>query len=215
MGRDELAAPRQLEPSQVDPAEAGRVAREILRGADYRQAQPSPLQRLLRWLGDLLSGFGPEADVGASGGYWFGIVLLVVAVALVAWMLWRFLPRHRRRVEEPRDEPVASTVSEADSRRELLARAAAAEAEGRWDDAVVSRFRALVLGLARRDVLPDDPAATIGELRRSLRGDEQARSGFADASVRFEEVRYGGDPAGPDDARRIEDWDRRLVGRRP
>ena len=215
MGRDHLGALRQLEPSQVDPAEASRVAREILSGADYRAAEPSPLQRLLGWLGDLLSGFAPEASVGASGGFWFGIVLQLVTLGLVGWMLWRFLPRPRQRVQAPPDEPVARTVSEGDSRRDLLARAAAAEAEGRWDDAVVFRFRALILGLARRDVLPDDPAATTGELRRSLQGDDEARSGFADASVRFEEVRYGGDPAGPDDARRLEEWDRRLVGGRP
>jgi hypothetical protein len=208
----ELRSGARLPAPAVDPDEAGQVARDILGRREYRPPERSVLQRAWDWfwerLGELLpTGLGE----GGAGGYWVGVVVLVVATSVAVWLLWRHVPRRRaRRRRAP--SPVEVATVEPPARRELLRLAERAEAEGRWDDAVTYRFRALVAGLAARRLVPGDPSATTGELRQHLRGDDQASVGFDEVSVRYEEVRYGGDPATAEDPRRIADWDRQLVG---
>jgi hypothetical protein len=196
----------------VPPDEARRVANEILSGAEYRRPEPSPVDRAWQWLldslSDLLAGVG-----GGSGGFWFGIALLVGAVGLTTWILWRVLPR-RRPPAPPAGAEVAVRADRRPTRGELLARAVEAEAHRRWGEAVVLRYRALVAGLAERHQLPDDPAATTGELRRRFEAGEEQRAAFERASTRFEEVRYGGSTATADDPRRLAAWDRELLGGR-
>lgn len=200
-----------LPPPEVPAGEARAAAREILSRAEYRQPGPSPLERAWDWLtgqlADLLAGVG-----GGAGGFWFGMALLAVALGITGWLLVRVLPRGRRR-RRPAPPAVGVEVGAGrPDRRQLLALAAAAEADGRWAEAVAHRYRALVLGLAERRALPDDPAATTGELRRSLDATGDDRASFDAASTRFEEVRYGGSAAGPEDGRRLAGWDRQLVG---
>lgn len=200
-----------LPPPEVPADEARSAAREILSRAEYRQPEPSPLERAWDWLtgelADLLAGVG-----GGAGGFWFGIALLAVALGATAWLLVRVLPRRRGRRSPARPAVGVEAEGGRPDRSQLLALAAAAEAEGRWAEAVALRYRALVLGLAERRALPDDPAATTGELRRSFDAGSEDRASFDAASTRFEEVRYGGSPAGPEDGRRLEGWDRQLVG---
>jgi hypothetical protein len=200
----------ELPPPTVEPEEARRTAREILSRLEYQPPEQSPIDRAWGWLGDqlarLLAGVG-----GGAGGFWVGIAVLAVALAAAAWFLLRVLPLPARRSRRAAP-PAATALDPRPTRAQLLARAAAAEAEGRWGDAVADRYRALVLGLADRRLLPDDPAATTGELRRAFDGDDEHRRTFDEASSRFEHVRYRGDPAGPDDPARLAEWDRRLVG---
>lgn len=200
----------QLPPSPVAPDDARRAARDILSRSEYQPPRRSLIDRAWSWLMEqlesLLAGIG-----GGAGSFWVGIAVLAVALAAAAWFLLRVLPRPRRRPgAAPAPAPVQ--LGQRATRRQLLAGAVDAEAEGRWADAVALRYRALVLGLADRRLLPDDPAATSGELRRALQAGDDDRRLFDEASTRFELVRYRGDPAGPDDPARLAEWDLRLVG---
>lgn len=205
----------QLPPSGVDPADARQQARRILGEGGYRPQGRSLADRALGWIGDL---FEDLSLPGAPGGgpSWLGAALVVTLVVVLAWLGWRFLRGIGWPVGRPRPPQVVVDVEPAgvapESRRALLAAAEAAEGDGRWADAVRYRFRALVLGLAQRRLLPADPAATTGELRRALPADDEVRTGFAQAAERFELVRYGGEPGSAEDAGRIAEWDRRLVG---
>jgi hypothetical protein len=200
----------QLPPTTVEPDEARRTAREILSRREYQPPERSLIDRAWGWFQDqldaLLAGVG-----GAAGGYWVGIAVLLTALAAATWFAVRVLPRPRRRTARP-TAPAAVDLGTRPTRDQLLAAATEAEAEGRWADAVSHRYRALVAGLADGGRLPDDPAATSGELRRALRAGDDDRRLFDQASTSFELVRYRGDPAGPDDPARLVEWDRRLVG---
>ena len=206
-----LGAVAQLPESPVQPDDARRAARQILAKPEYAAPQRSLPDRGWQWLQDqlgrLLSGLG-----GSGGGYWFGITVIVVCLVVAVVLGIRFLPRGRRRRAAVLPAVLVATRGPGPTRRQLLERAARAEAEGRWADAVADRYRALVVGLAEQRRLPDDPAVTTGDLRRALQGGDDDRSLFDRASTRFERVRYRGDPAGPEDPRQLREWDRLLVG---
>lgn len=201
----------QLPSSPVQPDDARRAARQILAQPEYASPEPSLLDRAWQWfqdqLGQLLGGLG-----GPGGGYWFGITVIVVCLAVAVVLGVRFLPRGRRRRGPGLPAAAVATHGPGPTRLELLERAAVAEAEGRWADAVADRYRALVVGLAEQRRLPDDPAVTTGDLRRAFQGGNDDRCLFDRASTRFERVRYRGDPAGPEDPRQLWEWDRLLVG---
>lgn len=205
------AVAAQLPAPEVPAGEAVRTAREILSRAEYRQPEPSLIDRAWNWLWEQVARV-LEAVGGAAGGYGVGIALLVVMLLVAGWSLYRVMPRSWSRRARPTAPAVQVEALTGLSRRQLLDLAARAEAEGRWADAVAHRYRALVQGLAEQRALPDDPASTPGELRQAFRGDPAEQATFQRASTCYELVRYRGDPAGPEEGRRLSEWDRQLVG---
>ena len=199
-------------PVTPDGPTAQRWAVDELSRPEYHQRE-SLLVRFLHWLAQLFDGV-PTLGMppGWAAVVVVGAVLVVVGVALlVAGPV-----RRTRRVRTER--PVFDDSPR--SAAELRALADDAAARGAWDEAVVGRFRALVRALEERVVLAEVPGRTADEAARDAAaafGGRDAAAGLAAAARTFDDVRYGGSHAGPDDdaaLRRLDDQLRASAPRR-
>ena len=165
------------------------AAREELSRREYDDAQPSLVIRLvgraLRGLGELLD----DAAASVPGGRVGLLLLLVLLLLFVGVVVARVRPVAGG---SGRRAPLfaGSAVLTAAEHRSLAEQAAA---EGRYDEAVRERLRAVVRDLEARGVLDPRPGRTAGEVARDAGA---AVPGVADdlrrAAVTFDEVWYGG-----------------------
>jgi len=196
-----------LAPGRDEAADAAR--RELTR-PQYESAQPSWLVRALsraaEELSDLLSRL-----TGLPGGR-TGVVLAVALLGgLVALLLVRLGPL-RRRSAAP-DLFTGATVLTAQGHR-----AAAEEAarSGRWADAVRERLRAVVRDLEQRGVLDPRPGRTAGEVARDGGAALPAvADGLRRGATVFDDVWYGGRPAGPQEYEVLVRLDEQVRDARP
>lgn len=170
---------------------------EELSRAEYSD-ELSPLTRAIRWIlqtvVDALGGRHVDTPVAVLllGAFALFLVVLVVVVVLNPVRL-----RARR---------VSSEIFDGENHSlEESARAGAeAAARGAWDEAVVWRFRVLVLTLARADVLRDSPGLTAREAAAQAGGQlgDLTQELSWSASL-FDGVRYGTSHAHRDDHIRL------------
>ncbi len=191
--------------------EAARLAREELAKQVYRDAGPGLVERLVRWLleraGRLLDG---AAGVSPGGYAGLVVVLLLVAVAIVAVRL-KVGPLGRRAA---RDE--ALFVGRSRTAAQHRAAADAHAAAGAWAEAVRERLRAVVRSLEERAVLDERPGRTADEAAAEAgRALPSCAAGLRSAAVLFDEVWYGGRPAGPESYAALRDLDARVQAARP
>jgi hypothetical protein len=189
--RARLAALRTGPPGRTpDAAAARRSAAAILAGPDYRPRKGGVLARALSWLADLLSIPG-----GASGVV--GLVVLggaVAAVAGLAALLLGAARRVRRRERTFAHAAGALGVGSA-SPEELERRASAAEAGGRFEEAMRLQLAAALTRLDAAGAIHVRRDTTVGQVARSLRSPH-----FDAAAIRFAGVVYGRRPPTVDDA---------------
>ncbi|MFE5310165.1 DUF4129 domain-containing protein [Isoptericola sp. NPDC056605] len=194
-------------PVDPDRETAHRWLLEELSRPEY-STEPSLLERLLTWLGDLFDGL--TLGEGRFPLAFVVVVVLVLVAALAWWVAGPVrLARRRRR---------SVVVLDGDERTaaELRASADAAAARGDWSAAVLDRFRALVRSLEERVVLDDRPGRTAQEAAHDAAARLPAVAAeLHDAARLFDDVCYGTLPAGPDDDRRLRDLDERVRGLRP
>ena len=206
----------ELPPLDQDPEAVRDAADRILADRSYRPPSPAPLERVIDWildrLDDLFAPFeslvGGLGGAGGGGGTIVAYVILAVAVALLIRVLLRADWRRPRRDRTDRDEPRVTVTSRPDAAgwRE---RAATAEAEGRWRDAVRLRFAVLVAELIAGGVLDAVPGRTAAEYHRALAElRPTAAEPFGRAVRIFEDAWYGDVLVGPDDAAAV----RHLTG---
>jgi hypothetical protein len=184
-----------------------KLRRELLR-PEYNEQ--NLVQRVLTWLERQL---GKGLDVAADApplSTLAAMVILVGLVALIGWLLSR-----ARRTARSRDDGRAVLTDEVISADELRARAEAALAEGRHEDAVVDAFRAVATRQVERGRLADAPGATAHEVALQL-GDEfpHLRAQVERGGALFDAVLYGDRPATASQARSVLDLDDELVVRR-
>lgn len=144
-------------PVVPDADTAREWAEAELSRAVYHE-QPSLLSRALDWLMERIAAFWDAfsgADPGASGLLLVGILVAVIAVALLVAG-----PLRRSRSARPSTEVFAE---DARSAAELSASADALAAAGRWNEAVLDRFRAILRSLVERAVLEERPGLTADE----------------------------------------------------
>lgn len=165
------------------------AAREELSRREYSDAQPSLLLRLvgrvLRAVGDLVDG----AAASVPGGRVGLLLILLLLLTLVGVVLARVRPAGGR---DGRRAPLfaGSAALSADEHR---ARAEQAAAQGRYDQAVRERLRAVVRDLEARGVLDPRPGRTAGEVARDAGAAVPAvAADLRRAAVTFDEVWYGG-----------------------
>ncbi|MGN6443725.1 MAG: DUF4129 domain-containing protein [Arthrobacter sp.] len=197
-------------PVLPDSAEARRWAVEELAKPEYRDAAPSWLDTLWRnfldWLQSLGGSSGDPAGVPSPV-----IALVIVAIIAAAIILAR--PRLNARARKARDvfESEAS-MSATDYRN----RADAAAAAGKWGDAVVDRFRAVVRSAEDRTVLDPQPGRTADEAARALSIPFSTESGrLLRAAAVFDGVRYGNRAAGRADYQEMTGLDSALDAMKP
>jgi hypothetical protein len=178
-------------------------ARHELADPVYAKARPGLVQRVIGWLLHQLDRITPHASALASPRT--GVVLLVLLAVVVGAAV---LLRRGRLRNAPSLEPdvFGGAVLDAAGHRRLADEAAR---DGRWEDAVRERFRAVVRGLEERLVVDeragrtaDEAAAEAGRALPALGTD------LAAAARVFDDVSYGGRRARPEhDAalRRLDD----------
>lgn len=178
------------------PEEVRQTADDILSRSEFQPDNPSILDEIMEWIGNLFDDLFQSGAPGGSMSPVVGYVVLALALAGVGLLLWRWL-RNAQRDPEPVDE---ADIEEDRSAADWLTAAERLEAEARWKDALRCRYRVLVGELVERDAIPDVPGRTAGEYRAEV---TSAFPGvappFSEATELFELAWYADEPTGPDE----------------
>ena len=180
------------------------LQRELL---DPEYHQQNVVERLITWferhIGGGLANAGPLATAAAM------LVFLLLLGALV-WLLSR-IQRNRR--ARSATGPVLD--HEVVTAAELRARAEAALADGRPEEALVDGFRALAVRQVERGRLDDSPGATAHEVALLLATEfPQHGAAVGDNALLFDLVLYGDRPATAEQATGVLSLDDQLAGAR-
>ena len=190
--------------------EARRWAAEELSHPEYRDAAPGWIETLWEDFLDWLSTLDGSADAGSTvPSPVIGVVIAVIIAAAVIIAKPRLNPRARkaREVFEPE-----GMLAAADYRQ----RAEMSAAAGRWADAVVDRFRALVRSAEDRTILEPQPGRTADEVARDLAFPFSTEAQRLDrAAVTFDAIRYGNRAADAGDYRAMASLDDALEALKP
>ena len=198
------------------PVELGReaaqdLARDELAKQVYRDAGPGLVERLVRWLYDRVSD-ALDQVAGVSPGGYAGVVMVLALLAVAALAVrFRVGPLGRR---DALDQ--ALFVGRERSADEHRSAADAHAAAGEWAEALRERLRAVVRSLEERAVLEPRPGRTAHESAAqagaALPG---CAADLAAAARLFDDVWYGGRPAGPEADARLRALDAAVRGARP
>ncbi|MCO8129465.1 DUF4129 domain-containing protein [Acidimicrobiia bacterium EGI L10123] len=176
----------------VDPDEVRRTAEEILSRPEYREPQPSLLDRALEAITDFL-GRSFAALTGGGAGSIIGLVITALVLALALWLLAKALRTSWSRSPVGDAVGVVQGTSAPDDPAVWDAEAERLAAAGDHRGALRCRYQALVADLVRRGAVDDVAARTPAELRRELTGRQPALDPVLDSvTERFEGAWYGG-----------------------
>ena len=186
-----------------------RGAAERIFGRGEFQQKQSILQKVLDWIArHLPNAPTPSGGPGTGGGSGLGQLLLflffAVVVALLGWIVYRAVRDRVRKGDVEEEVDPDPDVEEVRTQSEWRRIAEQAEAEGRWKDAILARYRELVAELVERRVAEPVPGRTTGELRVDVaaRAPDVA-SPFDEATTLFELPWYGHLDTGPDESARF------------
>lgn len=176
-------------PLVPDGDEARDWAERELQRPEYAAAQPTPLDRIATAIRDFFDSiFGAQAPPGLGGVVLVGFAVLVVALVIVAFVVWG-RPRAIRRASTP----FAPLFGADDTRTAVQLRgdAEAAARAAEWGEAIILRTRAIARGLQERGLVDLPPGATVHAFARAagavFTAHRSALDGVADA---FDDVRY-------------------------
>lgn len=178
----------------VDPDEVRRTAEEILSRPEYREQQPSLLDRALEAITDFL-GRSFAALTGGGAGSIIGLAITALVLALALWLLAKALRTSWSR--SPGSDPVGVVqgTSAPDDPAVWDDEADRLTAAGDHRGALRCRYQALVAALVRNGAVDDVAARTPAELRRELAGRQPDLDPVLDSvTERFEAAWYGGQP---------------------
>jgi hypothetical protein len=165
------------------------VTESVLARPEFLQAQPSWLQRALRWLADLFSRFTDALGGGERGSTIGTVSLIVVLLILALGILW-----YTRTLRRDRTLGVAVEGAVGRGAEDWLRDAAAAEAAGDFRGALRCRYRAMVAELAAHGLVEEVPGRTTGEYLAAVSQDvPAAAAAFTVATRAFEGAWYGHD----------------------
>lgn len=178
----------------VDPDEVRRTAEEILARPEYREPQPSLLDRALTAITDFL-GRGFAALTGGGAGSVIGLVITGAVLALALWLLTRALRTSWSRSSRVEDAGVVQGTSGPDDPAVWDAEAERLAAAGDHRGALRCRYQAMVADVVRAGAVDDLVARTPAELRRELHGRQPDLDAvLGSVTERFEAAWYGGRP---------------------
>lgn len=190
--------------------EARRWAAEELSQPEYRDAAPGWVGTLWENFLDWLSTLEGSADAGSTvPSPVIGLVIAVIIAAAVIIAKPRLNPKARqvKEVFEPEGELAAGDYRQ---------RAETSAAAGRWGDAVVDRFRALVRSAEDRTILDPQPGRTADEVARDLALPFSTEGQRLDrAAGMFDAIRYGNRTADAGDYRAMAGLDDALEALKP
>lgn len=197
-----------------DGDEAREWAERELDKPVYDRAEPNVIDRMARAVSEFLANlFGADVPAGWGGPLALIIGLAVVALIVVAFLIWgrpRLSPRSSAAPLELFGEAERRSAAE-------LRRAAAGHARAReWDAAVILRFRALARGVAERGVVDPAPGATVHAFaREAARAFPAQAEALEAAAAAFDDVRYLRRPGTPSLYDTVVAADDALIATRP
>ncbi len=181
-------------PEQVDPEAARRAADEILSRPEYREPQPSLVDRVLDAIGDLL-GRAFDTLTGGGAGSVIGTVIVALLVAAAVWLLVRAIGTPWRAAAPADAVAVVQGTTAPDDPERWRAEAERLAAAGDHRGALRCRYQALVAGVIERRIVDHVPGRTPAELCRELGADRpDVDPLLASVTDRFERAWYGGEP---------------------
>jgi Domain of unknown function (DUF4129) len=200
-----LAADAPLDPS---PGEARSWLQRELLNPEYHQE--NLVQRLVTWLERQINRGLAAAEQAPPLSTFAAMLVFLLLLGALVWLL----SRTRRAGRGPTASgPVLD--DEVVTAAELRARAEAALAGGRPEEAVVDGFRALAVRQVERGRLEDSPGATAHEVAMTLAARyPQHGERVGDKARLFDLVLYGDRPATPDQATGVLSLDDELAGAR-
>jgi hypothetical protein len=196
----------------LDPArdEAQRWAWQELSDPVYAAHQPGWTERAVLWVWHRLQSLELPSGPGGTGG----LVILVTLVLLAVIVVWLRAGPLRGPSARARRAPVLQgTVRTAAEHRDAADRAAA---DGRWQEAVRERFRAVVRSLEERGLVDELPGRTAQEV-----ADDAAlalpalTSALHDGARLFDDVCYGSRPATAEHDWQLRELDEQVDRARP
>lgn len=143
-------------PVRTPRVPAREAAERELSDPRYHQHDPNPIQQALDWLWARINELA-NAAAGTTPGGWIGLLAIAACVVLLLIAL-------RLRLGAVRRTPATSGALFAEAPRTAAEHRSAADrhaAEGRWNQAVQDRMRALVLALEERTLLTPALAALL------------------------------------------------------
>jgi hypothetical protein len=185
---------------QNDPGEVRRKADDILSRPEYREPPKTLLQRIQDAIGDFLGDLLSKVGFGSSGAAsvlaWVVLAVLAAVVGLLVFWLVRAIVGDdwgSGRGAGGEGDPVILAVDEHRTPDEWLAEAERHEAEGRWREGLLCRYRSLVTRLVELEVIPEAVGRTAGEYVGDVAERHPAGAGdFRAATELFESAWYGG-----------------------
>ena len=198
-------------PVDLGREEAQEAAAEELSKVVYQESQPGLTERAVFWLLDRISDLLDRVSEASPGGVpgLFLIVVLVVAAA-VALRLTTGPLRRAARAED------ALFVGGPRSAAEHRAAAVGHAADGRWDEAVRERLRAVIRGLEERSLLDPRPGRTADEAATEAGQALPEQAGPLRSAARiFDDIWYGGRPATPQAYEALRELDEQVGRSRP
>jgi hypothetical protein len=191
----------------LDPSSAEArswLQRELL-NPEYHQQ--NVVERLITWLGRLFEGGLAAASLASPLAAFAAMLVFLLLLGGLAWLLSR-LQRTRRAPGSAGPVLPREVVTAA----QLRARAEAALADGRPEDALVDGFRALAVRQVERGRLADSPEATAHEVAVTLAARYPGHGDrVGDHARLFDLVLYGDRPATPDQATGVLSLDDELA----
>lgn len=176
--------------SRFDPGQVEDALERAYRDVDV---ELTVQERIARFLGDLLQRLFDFA--GSSG--WFTWLAWALVIGLLVGLVW-FVVRRAGLTRNP--EAPLLDLSEPDVDWHELAREA--EARGDLDAALRAGYRALLVSLVGRGLVPDRRSLTAAEARDAVETTAPALGPGVDAATRaFERVAYARHDVEPDDVR--------------
>lgn len=191
--------PDRLPPPDRPAGEIRETAEEILRRPEFRDDR-SIYDRITEWLSERLSEFLSTLTGGGRGAF-IAWGLFLIALAAIAYLVWRIVRDGGARVDRRVASGPSVTVQHAgQGAAAWRAEADAHAAAGRWRDAVRCRWRAMVADLVERRTIDEVPGTTSGEYRRLVAAAAPgAAEPFAAGTDVFDRAWYGGIDVGAAD----------------
>ncbi|MFD5148617.1 DUF4129 domain-containing protein [Streptomyces sp. NPDC058401] len=191
---------------------AREAARDELSKPAYHQNDPGLIQRALNrlwdWVGDLF-----DRASGATPGGALGLLAIAAFALLVTAALWWRLGAPGRTATR-----AAGTLFD-DGVRSAADHRTAAEAlagEGRWNEAVQERMRAVVRSLEERTLLDPRPGRTADEAAAEAAASLPTHAQALHRAARtFDDITYGAHPATPEMYATLTTLDQALSHTKP
>jgi len=203
--------------AEVTNDDANDLADEILSREEFLPAgDPGPLERgverVIEIIGDVLGRiFGAFGGVGGGAGQLFAIILLVLAVIVLGFAIYRALAGRKPKEKGENVSEARIVFDEVVEPETLRAELSNAKQQGDWRGAVIAGFRLAVLSLIEDGIAREIAGATTGDFARAV---QQRRpellDAYAPASSSFERAFYSDLHIEQDDLQQVENLLARL-----